>query len=201
MEHNIQMKNKIYIKNVIIFSLILFLLNRLLILFYDYFHLGNFSKETALLFSIYYYSLVLGHILVIYFALKKTILESKELKLIKLIVMSLAIVFLVFHINLFVEYIKYYYIDEKHKIVIHNTADQLINLLNGEDNSAPSYEPFNKFIKYPYLLLVDILSGFNIIRLFFFLIADNIIMPVILSFALYKWYKKHPEKIKVSQPD
>lgn len=201
MEHNIQMKNKIYIKNVIIFSLILFLLNRLLILFYDYFHLGNFSKETALLFSIYYYSLVLGNILVIYFALKKTILESKELKLIKLIVMSLAIVFLVFHINLFVEYIKYYYIDEKHKIVIHNTADQLKNLLEGVDDSPPTYEFYNSFIRSPYILLMDILSKFNILRLFVFLITDRIIMPVILSFALYKWYKKHPEKIKVSQPD
>lgn len=196
MEHNIQMKNKIYIKNVIIFSVVLFLLTQFLIFFYNYFHLGNFSKENALLFSIYWYALVLSNILVIYFALRKTILESKEIKLIKLIVASLAICVLVYHANFFVEYIKYYYIDGKDKIVIHNTADRLKNLLNGEDNSAPSYEPFNTFIRSPYVLLADILSGFNIIRLFFFVIADRIMMPILLSFALYKWYKKHPEKIK-----
>lgn len=195
------MKNKIYIKNIIIFSLVLFLFIRFLSFFYNYFHLGNFSKENAVLFSIYWYSLVFGNILAIYFALKKTIFETKELKLTKLIVTSLAIVFLVYHFNFFFEYINYYYIDETDKIVIHNTVDRLKNLLDGEDNSAPSYELFNSFIRSPYVLLADILSGFNIIRLFFFLITDKIIMPVIVSFALYKWYKKHPEKIKVSQPD
>ncbi|MDN3691307.1 hypothetical protein QWZ06_03040 [Chryseobacterium tructae] len=190
------MKHKIYIKNVILFSLVLFLLTQFFIFFYRYFHLGNFSKENALLFSIYWYGLMLSYILTLYFALKKIILESKELKLGKLIIASLAIIFIVYHINFFVGYIKYYYIDEKDKIVAHNTIDRLKNLLNGEDNSAPSYEPFNIFIKYPYLLLIDILSEFNIIRLFFFLITDRIIMPLLLSLALYKWYKKHPEKIK-----
>ncbi len=139
---------------------------------------------------------MLFDILIIYFALKRTILESKELKPAKLIVASLAIFFVAYNISFFAGYIQYYYIDEKDKIVTHNTVDRLKNLLDGVDNSAPSYEPFNTFIKYPYLVIVDILSGFNIIRLFFFLITDRIIMPILLSLALYKWYKKHPEKIK-----
>ncbi len=194
--HNIQMKNKIYIKNVIIFSIILFLLVELLSFYYSYFNLGSFSTNNTLLFSIYWYGLMFSYILIIYFALKKTIAETKELKLTKLILTSLAIIFVVYNLNFLAEYIQYYYIDEKDKIVTQNNIDRLKNLLNGEDNSAPSYDPFSSFIKYPYLMLANILSGFKIFSLFFFLITDRIIMPILLSLALYKWYKKHPEKIK-----
>ncbi|UKB83372.1 hypothetical protein LF887_20525 [Chryseobacterium sp. MEBOG06] len=190
------MKNKIYIKNVIIFSLILFLANRALSVYFHYFNLGSFLTGDTLLFSIYWYALTFSYILAIYFALRKTILESKELKLAKLIVTSLAIIFIAYNLSFLAEYIQYYYIDEKDKIVTHNAADRLKDIFNGEDNSAPSYEPFSTFIKYPYLVLVDIFSGFKIIKLFFFLITDRIMMPILLSLALYKWYKKHPEKIK-----
>lgn len=190
------MKNKIYIKNVIIFSIILFLLVKLLSFYYSYFNLGSFLTDNTLLFSIYWYGLILSYILIIYFALKKTIAETKELKLAKLIVSSLAITFVVYNLSFLAEYIQYYYIDGKDKIVTQNNIDRLKNILNGEDNSAPSYEPFNTFIKTPYLLLADILSEFKIFSLFFFLITDRIIMPILLSLALYKWYKKHPEKIK-----
>ncbi|NIF03968.1 hypothetical protein F3J23_00825 [Chryseobacterium sp. Tr-659] len=190
------MKNKIYIKNVIIFSIILFLSHRVLSFYYSYFKLGSFSTGNTLLFSIYWYGLLLSDILIIYFALKKTILESKELKLGKLIVTSLAISFVTYNLSFLAGYIQYYYIDETDKIVTQNNMDRLKNLLNGEDYSAPSYEPFNAFIKYPYLLLINILSEFQIIRLFFLLITNRIIMPILLSLALYKWYKKHPEKIK-----
>ncbi|MFZ4930362.1 hypothetical protein [Chryseobacterium sp. Mn2064] len=190
------MKNKIYIKNVIIFSIILFISNRILSFYYSYFNLGSFSTGNTLLFSIYWYGLMLSYILIIYFALKKTITESKELKLPKLIVTSLTIIFVSYNLSFLAGYIQYYYIDETDKIVTKNNMDKLVYLLNGEDHSAPSYEPFNNFIKYPYLVLIDILSEFNILRLFFFLITDRIIMPLLVSLALYKWYKKHPEKIK-----
>ncbi|MCD9617242.1 hypothetical protein [Chryseobacterium gleum] len=190
------MKNSIYIKNVIIFSIILFLAYQSLGFYFSYFNLGSFSTGDTLLFSIYWYALMFSNILVIYFALKRIILKSKELNLAKMILASLAIFFIAYNLSFFTEYIKYYYIDEKDKIVALNSVDRLKNLLDGIDHSAPSYEPFNTFIKYPYLVLVDILSTFNIIRLFFFLITDRIIMPILLSLALYKWYKKHPEKLK-----